>query len=151
MLEELKKEIQKVLEIMGVGDLPIVFEHPDEISNGDYATPIALAAGKKLGENPKEIAEKIVTHLADCVPEGIEKIEVAGIGFINVYFSKEFFTNSVKEILSEKEHFGKNKSQKGKTVMIEYTQPNVLKSLHIGHLMSNIILERRQGWGNSLA
>lgn len=145
MLEELKKEIQKVLETMGVGDLPIVFEHPDEISNGDYATPVALAVGKKLGENPKEVAEKIVTNLASCVPDGIAKIEVAGAGFINIYLSKEFFVDSVKNILSEKEHFGKNDSQKGKTVMIEYTQPNVLKPLHIGHLMSNIIGESLTG------
>ncbi len=53
MLDELKKEIQKVLETLMAGDVPVVFEHPDEISHGDYSTPIALAVGKKLGRNPK--------------------------------------------------------------------------------------------------
>ncbi len=141
MLEELKKEIHKVLKDLGAGDVPVVFEHPDDMMNGDYATPVALVVGKKLQQNPKEIAEKIVTHLADYMPEGIARAEVAGAGFINFFLTHNFFTASVEKILSEKEKFGKNDSLKGKTVMVEYTQPNVLKPLHIGHLMSNIIGE----------
>ncbi len=75
------------------------------------------------------------------MPEGVASVSVAGIGFINFSLSRDFFAHSIQTILSDKENFGKNKSQKDKTVMIEYTQPNVLKPLHIGHLMSNIIGE----------
>ncbi len=152
MLEELRQLIQKALQDIGGDDIPVVFEHPDDITHGDYATPIALAVGKKLGKNPKEIAEAIVHKIEGLLPKDVAQVSVAGIGFINVSLSRDFFVDSIKKILSEKEHFGKNTIQEGKTVMIEYTQPNVLKTLHIGHLMSNIIgeaLTRMYEWNGA--
>ncbi|MBM3206153.1 MAG: arginine--tRNA ligase, partial [Candidatus Staskawiczbacteria bacterium] len=67
-----------------------------------------------------------------------EKVEVAGPGFINFYLSKEVFINELKKI---DKNFGRNNNFKNKKIIIEYTDPNILKEFHIGHLMSNVIGE----------
>jgi arginyl-tRNA synthetase len=119
-----------------------VLEHPADLKNGDYSTNIALACAKKVGKNPRELAEQIVAEIYSTQGQKeIEKIEVAGAGFINFYLSREFFTNSVKEILNNKESWGQNKLLAGKKIMVEYTDPNPFKPFHIGHLMTNAIGE----------
>jgi arginyl-tRNA synthetase len=125
----------------------INLEHPEELSNGDYSSNIAMVLSKKLGKNPRELADKIVEILNSHFNSGdknyneIQKIEVAGPGFINFYLSNNFFQNKTKEIILEKENFGKNKKLDGEKTIIEYTDPNPFKEFHIGHLMSNAIGE----------
>lgn len=116
-------------------------EHPEDFKNGDYSTNVAMVAAKSMKTNPKALAEKIVEELNKIKNTEIEKIETAGAGFINFYLSREFFSNSVKEIIGAGENWGKNEILKGKKVMVEYTQPNPFKPFHIGHLMSNAIGE----------
>lgn len=113
-------------------------EHPTDLDHGDYSTNIALVLGKKLNKNPKELAEEIIPALKE--EDYIEKVEIAGPGFINFYLNRDFFTESVKEIL-EAENWGSNESLDNKMIMVEYTQPNPFKPFHIGHLMSNTIGE----------
>lgn len=115
-------------------------EHPEDFSHGDYSSNVAMVAAKKLGTNPRELAARLVSKLNDVKPKEIEKIEVAGAGFINFYLSREFFKNSIEEILNTKD-FGGNESLKGKKIMVEYTDPNPFKPFHIGHLMTNAIGE----------
>ena len=126
----------KKLEIVGV--VPEL-EHPAELAHGDFSTNVALVAAKKAGANPRELAEKIVKELENI--SGVEKIEVAGAGFINFHLTREAFSESVQEILSAGEKWGSNASMKGKKIMYEYTDPNPFKVFHIGHLMSNAIGE----------
>jgi len=162
MKDKLIQLISESLENLGIESTEIVLEHPADIKNGDYSTNIALSAfkGRKAFEksiegdsetvwvkygpaitNPYDFAQKIKTGLEKNLPEEIEKIEVAGAGFINFYLSREFFTDATKEILNSKESWGKNNILSGKKVMVEYTQPNPFKPFHIGHLMSNAIGE----------
>ena len=94
--------------------------------------------------NPRELAERLVAELEKGKPAEVEKIDIAGPGFINFHLKREFFARQVKNILKEKERFGSNdyfKKAKLKKVMIEYTDPNPFKEFHIGHLMSNAIGE----------
>lgn len=129
---------------LGIEAENIVLEHPTDITHGDYSTNVAMVYAKKLGMNPRELAEKIKDQLEVqlSIPGmDIEKIEVASAGFINIYLSKEFFTQAVKEILSSQEKWGKNTLIQGKKVMVEYTDPNPFKPFHIGHLMTNAIGE----------
>ena len=138
----IKQQINSALKNLGIESGSIVLEHPADLKNGDYSTNIALACAKKVGKNPRELAEQIVAELIvrqDLTM--VEKIEVAGAGFINFYLSREFFTNSVKEILNNKESWGQNKMLAGKKIMVEYTDPNPFKPFHIGHLMTNAIGE----------
>jgi arginyl-tRNA synthetase len=127
--------LKNALEKLGIHDVEPVLEHPDELSHGDYATSAALAAAKAAGKNPKVLAEEIVAVLGDI--DGVEKIEIAGPGFINFYLSRGYFPSSIKRILDAGEDWGKNEHVKGYKVMVEYTDPNPFKEFHIGHLMSN--------------
>jgi arginyl-tRNA synthetase len=143
MKEQIEKIIKEVLKNLGITDeVSFSVEHPDDFNNGDYSTNVAMVCAKKVGLNPREFAEKIVSILRKTQDEfHIHEIQVAGPGFINFYLSREFFTESVEEILKQKENWGKNEILKGKKVMVEYTDPNPFKPFHIGHLMANAIGE----------
>lgn len=141
MQEKIQNLIVEALKNLKVETREISLEHPIDLKMGDYSTNIAMASVKKNGINPKGLADKIVFELNKNLPKEIEKIEVAGPGFINFYLSREFFIQTIKEILNEGEKWGKNDILKGKRIMVEYTDPNPFKPFHIGHLMSNAIGE----------
>ena len=136
-IEDLTKNTLKSLNIEVKN---VSLEHPADLEMGDFSTNVAMVLAKKNKINPKELAEKIVKKLNKNLPTEVLKIQIAGTGFINFFLSKEFFVDSIKEILENK-NFGRNNIFKGKKVMVEYTQPNPFKPFHIGHLMSNTIGE----------
>lgn len=137
----IENKIKEVLKNLGIEEVSFVVEHPDDFSHGDYSTNVAMVCAKKIGKNPRQLAEEIKTEAEKDLPKEIEKIEIAGPGFINFYLSREFFTNTIKSILDNKENWGKNKILAGKKVMVEYTDPNPFKPFHIGHLMANAVGE----------
>ncbi len=146
MQQDLYDAIAKALEELRVTDSPFVVERPSDFSHGDYSTNAALVAAKQLGKSPREVSEELKKKLqSDGVVQSvfsgmIEKIEIAGPGFINFYLSHGAIEGEVQKaannawatILSDVE---------GKTIMVEYTDPNPFKEFHIGHLMSNTIGE----------
>ena len=138
ILHTIKTEVVAALRALSVKNPAAVFEHPAELAHGDYSTNAALVHAKELKLKPREVAEKIVAILEKRIPKEIEKVEVAGAGFINFYLSKEFFAEELKKVDSD---FGKNKSLVGKKVMVEYSDLNPFMEFHIGHLMSNAIGE----------
>ena len=141
MQEKIKNLINEALKNLSIEESAFVVEHPQDFKMGDYSTNVAMVLSKSLKMNPKDLASKIVEEINKNLPSEITKIESAGAGFINFYLSREFFTNSVKEILAQDNAWGRNEILKGKKVMVEYTQPNPFKPFHIGHLMSNAIGE----------
>ena len=141
MKEIIEKLIKEELTSLGAKNPEVVLNHPSELSHGDYASSVALSYTKELNISPRELAEKIAGAIRKENLKEIEKIEVAGPGFINFRLSKEFFAQSLKEILKQGEKFGRNEVLKKQKTIIEYTDPNPLKTFHIGHLMSNTIGE----------
>ena len=148
MKEQIIELIKKVVVEMGVkeGETPaFTLEHPDIMSHGDFATNIALALSKPLKKSPTEIAKQIVEKLEVLRQaqddENIQKISIAGPGFINFYLSPKYFASGVGEILDKQETFGQNNILNGQKTIIEYTDPNPFKDFHIGHLMSNTVGE----------
>ncbi len=131
------------LGIETIGDAAtFTVEHPEELSHGDYMTNVALVYARKAGMSPRALAEKIAGQLAQI--NHVKKVEIAGPGFINFFISREFFSQSVSDIISADKKFGHNElySKSGvKKVIVEYTDPNPFKEFHIGHLMSNTIGE----------
>ncbi|MEY4747705.1 MAG: hypothetical protein RLZZ416_754 [Candidatus Parcubacteria bacterium] len=113
-------------------------ERPADLKNGDYSAGVALQSAKKLGKNPHDLAQEIVAKLGTI--DGVEKIEIAGAGFINFYLAPEALAASLEEARSQ-DMWGANEMLKGKRIMVEYTDPNPFKEFHIGHLMSNAIGE----------
>lgn len=141
MKEKLEKLIKGALESFGVKDPKIELEHPAEISHGDFSSNVSLVYAKDLNKNPREIAEKLLPYMIVSKPKEIEKIEIAGPGFINFYLAKEFFVDTTEQIIKKKENWGKNKNLEEQKIIIEYTQPNPFKEFHIGHLVNNIVGE----------
>ncbi|ETB63934.1 TPA: arginine--tRNA ligase [Candidatus Nomurabacteria bacterium] len=141
----IEQKIKEALKKIGINEeINFNVEHPEDFKNGDYSTNVAMICAKQLKSNPGILAEKIVLELKGLPKQGfgeIEKIEVAGPGFINFYLSREFFTEKVKEILEKGDSWGKNDLLEGKKIMVEYTDPNPFKPFHIGHLMTNAIGE----------
>ena len=140
MKEVIATAIRDALQTLNleVGDFTI--EHPGESEHGDYATNVAMAAAQAAGVNPRELAEKIVAALEGSI-EYVDRIEVAGPGFINFYMTRDFFTTEVARIKECGESWGTNSDWKDKNVIVEYTDPNPFKELHIGHLVPNALGE----------
>jgi arginyl-tRNA synthetase len=137
----IRTAIQAALKTLGLSATTITIEHPADTTNGDYSTNIALALAKQSKTNPRELAAKIAEALRTIKIESVEKIEVAGPGFINFYLSQEHFTKELELILKRKELYGSSNEWRGQKMLVEYTDPNPFKVFHIGHLMSNAIGE----------
>ena len=115
---------------------------PPNPKMGDYSANIAFALGKKEGKDPMKSGEGLASELnKDKDLAGIfEKIEAVKPGFVNFYLKDDFIRTKLSEMAEDK-NYGFNETMKGKTVMVEYTDPNPFKLFHIGHLMSNTIGE----------
>ena len=144
-MEKIKNLINTALSDLKLPITDFVVEHPNEISHGDYSTNVALILGKELNKNSKEIGEKLSLAIIETKNDFLEKVEVAGAGFINFFLSKEFLKDSLDQILQDDEKFGRDDKLAGKKIMVEYTDPNPFKEFHIGHLMSNTVGEAIAG------
>src|SRR5690554_6325132 len=100
-------------------------------SHGDYACNIALMAAKAAGCPPRKLAEALVAALPESA--AVEKVEIAGPGFINFFMSTASAFGIVNTILDEAEQFGRNNSGKGEKVQVEFVSANPTGPLHVGH------------------
>ena len=111
MIEKtIKKSIQEALQDLDLETADVHLEHPTDFKHGDISSNIAMVVAKKTGKNPKELAKEIVQYIEQTKPNEIERVEVAGSGFINFYLSKTFFTESIDEIIKKGDDFGKNEN-----------------------------------------
>ena len=109
----------------------ITLERPKNRDHGDYATSIALVLAKAAGKPPREIAEIVVKALSGNPT--IEKLEIAGPGFINITLAKASQGAVVASILNQKEKFGLGNSLKGIKINLEFISANPTGPLHLGH------------------
>src|SRR3989344_3194738 len=133
--------IDESLKALGLSLSDIHLEHPQEVEHGDYATSVALVLAKQEDENPRDMAERIKKTLEKKLPPEVERVEIAGPGFINFHLRRLFFADAIGEILAAKEAWGRCEIYAGKKAMVEYTDANPFKEFHLGHLMTNVIGE----------
>ena len=99
--------------------------------HGDWSSNIAMILAKELQENPKKLAKKIISSLPE--KEWIEKIELAGPGFINFFLTDIANLNYLKDLLENEESFYPYKEKTKKNILIEYVSSNPTGPLHVGH------------------
>ena len=121
----------------------IVIEIPKDTSHGDYSTNTAMRLTKRAKKNPREIAQLLVEGL-DKEKANVEKIEIAGPGFINFVMKTNSLASIIKEVLEKKENYGHNNSGQGLKVNCEYVSANPTGTLHLGHA-------RGAAWGDSVS
>lgn len=141
MIERIRSVIGAELAKLGAANVDFVVEWPAELAHGDFATNAAMAASKALGRPPREIADTLVPALQDALGADATRIEAAGPGFVNITLSAAAVARELEAAIATGDTWGRNESQKGKRVMIEYGNPNPFKEMHIGHAMSTVIGE----------
>lgn len=133
--EEIAKILSDKIESMTKEDILMQIEIPPSYEMGDYAFPV-FSLAKIFRKNPNMIAEEMAASIKS---EYFEKVESKG-AYINFFTNKEALAKTVvEEISKEKENYGKSKLGEGKTVIVEYSSPNIAKPFHIGHIRSTII------------
>lgn len=100
-------------------------------SHGDLATNIALMIARGAGLNPRDMAQKIITALPSS--DAIEKVEIAGPGFINFFLTQDSASAIVSEVLQSGSDYGSSNLGHNKKIHIEYVSANPTGPLHVGH------------------
>ncbi|TXI24114.1 MAG: arginine--tRNA ligase [Nitrosomonas sp.] len=104
---------------------------PKQVEHGDYSSNIALQLARFLHKNPKEIAQSLIQLLPDS--PYLEKAEVAGNGFINLFLKKSAKQQFLLQVLQQGSFFGTTDIGKGKQIQVEFVSANPTGPLHVGH------------------
>ena len=144
----------RALETLGVADAAVVLERPKDPTHGDIACTCAMQLARRLKQNPRSIAARIVEEIQkDPASDGlISSIEIAGPGFINLRIAQSARTNVVREVLRAGEAYGRSNAHSGESVLLEYVSANPTGPLHLGHarqgalgdVLANLLAS--QGW-----
>nr|WP_026389682.1 arginine--tRNA ligase [[Acholeplasma] multilocale] len=129
VIDIFKQDLKTVALSLGIEADPIVEINKNGV-NGDFSSTLALMAAKKLGKNPRELAEIIKSELEKT--GNYETIEVAGPGFVNVKINKVILNGVIKKIMTEESEYGKQ-PRRNKVINIEYVSANPTGFLHVGH------------------
>ena len=106
-------------------------ERTRDASHGDFATNIAMRLAKPARRNPREIAEVIIATLANDAT--VDKVEIAGPGFINFYLSPAAFHAEIESILEQGPDYGRKAAKDGPRILLEFISANPTGPLHVGH------------------
>src|SRR5574344_121618 len=129
--EKLKESIKNIIakDIPSFDDSKIIISMTKDSTHGDLTSNVALIFARDYKKSPKEVA----TYIASLIDiDEVEKVEVAGPGFINFFVKKENITNIIKKIITEGSSFGDGEKL-NKKVDIEFVSANPTGDLHLGH------------------
>jgi len=134
--ERLKDEIKAAVINAGLAEeaqIPdVLLEIPKEKTHGDYSTNMAMQLARVAKKAPRMIAEGIVEHF-DKEKGSIDKIEIAGPGFINFYMNNHYLTELIPAILDAGESYGETNIGNNEKVQVEFVSANPTGDLHLGH------------------
>ncbi len=132
----LKAEIKEAVLKAGLAaeeQIPdVVLEVPKEKAHGDFSTNMAMQLARVAKKAPRMIAEELVNNF-DKAKASIDKIEIAGPGFINFYMDNSYLTDLIPAIVQAGESYGESDTGKGQKVQVEFVSANPTGDLHLGH------------------
>ena len=126
-----------VTRLQAAGDLPgditptVMVERTRDRAHGDFASNLAMTLAKVARCKPRDLAEKIVAALA--TDGGIERVEIAGPGFINFYLGSDAWHGVIGDILAAGDGYGRSRAGAGQQVQVEFVSANPTGPLHVGH------------------
>ncbi|WP_173918540.1 arginine--tRNA ligase [Halobacillus sp. Marseille-Q1614] len=134
--QKLKGEIVRAVKQAGLAtdeEMPdVVLEQPKDKAHGDYATNMAMQLARVAKKNPRQIAAELIEAF-DRSKASIEKIEIAGPGFINFKMNNQYLTDLVPAILEAGENYGRTDTGQGHKIQVEFVSANPTGTLHLGH------------------
>ncbi|MGF2618275.1 arginine--tRNA ligase [Rossellomorea vietnamensis] len=134
--DKLKSEIRAAVLKAGLAtedQLPdVILETPKEKSHGDYSTNMAMQLARIAKKAPRMIADEIAANI-DQGEASIEKIDIAGPGFINFFMKNEYLTELVANVLQAGDEYGRSEAGKGERINVEFVSANPTGDLHLGH------------------
>lgn len=110
----------------------IVIEIPKDTKNGDYSSNIAMQLTRELHQNPRQIATSLIDNL-DLEKANIDRVEIAGPGFINLFMKGDALTSVIGEVLEEGSHYGRSEYGQHERYNVEFVSANPTGDLHLGH------------------
>lgn len=126
------------------GELPqaeipdFIIEIPANKANGDYSSNVAMAGARVFRKAPRMIAESIANHI-DLTDTLFDRVEIAGAGFLNFFFSQKFYSEILKDIFACGENYGKSDYGQGKKILVEFVSANPTGPMHIGNARGGAI------------
>ena len=131
LLQQTAADLASIQQLHLPTDLAAQVEHSKDERYGDFASNIALILARVFKKAPQELAGDIVRHMPKA--DFIEKLEIAGPGFINVFLKRGAINETVSRILALGEKYGDSDGHRGERVLLEYVSANPTGPLHIGH------------------
>jgi arginyl-tRNA synthetase len=112
-------------------NLAIQLERPKQVAHGDYSCNLAMQLAKPLKKNPRELAQALLAALP--ASPLVEKADIAGAGFINIFLKAAAKQQVVKQVFSLAENYGRSNTGRGEKVQVEFVSANPTGPLHVGH------------------
>jgi arginyl-tRNA synthetase len=128
----------------GSGRRPVTLERPKRAEFGDYSTNAALLLAPTLGAPPREIAERLGAALQTRLGADLDRFEVAGPGFVNLFMSDSWCRTALAGALAAGDRFGAGGAGRSERVLVEFVSANPTGPMHVGHA-------RNAAYGDSLA
>ncbi len=125
-------------------DGPVTLERPRRAEFGDYSTNAALVLAPVLGSKPRELAESLGGMLRERMPQELERFEVAGPGFLNLFLSDSWLTAALARVLAAGPGYGCGGAPAPQRLLVEFVSANPTGPMHVGHA-------RNAAYGDALA
>ncbi|HET6507578.1 MAG TPA: arginine--tRNA ligase, partial [Baekduia sp.] len=148
-VDQLREAVEAVATDAAATDAPFPksrpsLERPRQADHGDYATNAAMLLAPVMKAKPRDVADQLVSRLTDRLGASLDRVEVAGPGFLNLFLSDAWYVDALAHVVSAGDGFGAGGAASFEKVDVEFVSANPTGPLHVGHA-------RNAAYGDALA